>query len=79
MSIYVGNVSFKATEADIKQLFSDYGHVKLTKMIHDRETDRFKGFCFLEMSADSEEAEAINALNGKEFMGRQLNVSKARS
>jgi RNA recognition motif-containing protein len=48
-------------------------------MIHDRETDRFKGFCFVEMSADSEEAEAINALNGKEFMGRQLNVSKARS
>ncbi len=78
MSIYVGNLSFDATEADLNDVFSEYGTVKRVQLPTDRETGRMRGFGFVEMSSDAEEAAAIEALDGAEWMGRDLKVNKAR-
>jgi len=78
MSIYVGNLSFDATQEDINQVFAEYGTVKSVKVPTDRETGRVRGFAFVEMSGDSEEEAAISALDGAEWMGRTLKVNKAR-
>jgi len=78
MSIYVGNLSFDATQEDINQVFAEYGTVKSVKVPTDRETGRVRGFAFVEMSADAEEEAAIGALDGAEWMGRTLKVNKAR-
>lgn len=75
--IYVGNLSFQATEDDVRDLFSQYGAVSSVAMITDRETGRFRGFCFVEMD-DSSANEAISALDGKEVDGRALRVNEAR-
>lgn len=78
MSIYVGNLSFDATQDDINQVFVEYGTVKSVKVPTDRETGRVRGFAFVEMSSDTEEEAAIEALDGAEWMGRTLKVNKAR-
>jgi len=78
MSIYVGNLSFDATQEDINQVFAEYGSVKSVKVPTDRETGRVRGFAFVEMGADTEEQAAIDALDGAEWMGRTLKVNKAR-
>jgi len=78
MSIYVGNLSFDATQEDLNQVFSEYGSVKSVKVPTDRETGRVRGFAFVEMGAESEEQAAIEALDGAEWMGRTLKVNKAR-
>ncbi|MEL6775631.1 MAG: RNA-binding protein [Cyanobacteria bacterium J06597_16] len=78
MSIYVGNLSFDATQEDINQVFAEYGSVKSVKVPTDRETGRVRGFAFVEMGAESEEQAAIEALDGAEWMGRTLKVNKAR-
>ncbi|MEO0771190.1 MAG: RNA-binding protein [Cyanobacteria bacterium J06649_4] len=78
MSIYVGNLSFDATQDDINQVFVEYGSVKSVKVPTDRETCRVRGFAFVEMSSDAEEEAAIAALDGAEWMGRTLKVNKAR-
>ena len=78
MSIYVGNLSFDATQEDINQVFVEYGTVKSVKVPTDRETGRVRGFAFVEMSSDTEEEAAIAALDGAEWMGRTLKVNKAR-
>ncbi len=78
MSIYVGNLSFDATEDDINQIFAEYGSVKSVKLPTDRETGRVRGFAFVEMGGESEEQAAITALDGAEWMGRTLKVNKAR-
>lgn len=78
MSIYVGNLSFDATQDDINQVFVEYGTVKSVKVPTDRETGRVRGFAFVEMSSDAEEEAAIEALDGAEWMGRTLKVNKAR-
>ncbi|MEL6158683.1 MAG: RNA-binding protein [Cyanobacteria bacterium J06554_11] len=78
MSIYVGNLSFDATQEDINQVFVEYGTVKSVKVPTDRETGRVRGFAFVEMSSDEEEEAAIAALDGAEWMGRTLKVNKAR-
>ena len=78
MSIYVGNLSFDATQEDINQVFAEYGTVKSVKVPTDRETGRVRGFAFVEMSAETEEQAAIDALDGAEWMGRDLKVNKAR-
>jgi RNA recognition motif-containing protein len=78
MSIYVGNLSFDATQDDINQIFAEYGSVKSVKLPTDRETGRVRGFAFVEMGGDSEEQAAIDALDGAEWMGRTLKVNKAR-
>lgn len=78
MSIYVGNLPYAATEQDIIEVFAEYGTVKRVTLPTDRETGRVRGFGFVEMEAEEEEASAIEALDGAEWMGRELKVNKAR-
>ncbi|PZD70489.1 hypothetical protein C1752_12060 [Acaryochloris thomasi RCC1774] len=78
MSIYVGNLSYDVTDADLSGAFAEYGTVKSVKLPTDRETGRPRGFGFVEMSKDAEEEAAIEALDGAEWMGRDLKVNKAR-
>ncbi|MBW4463044.1 MAG: RNA-binding protein [Nodosilinea sp. WJT8-NPBG4] len=78
MSIYVGNLSYDATSEDLTSVFAEYGSVKRVQLPTDRETGRMRGFAFVEMSADSEENAAIEALDGAEWMGRDLKVNKAK-
>lgn len=78
MSIYIGNLSFDATEEDLNEVFAEYGTVKRVQLPVDRETGRKRGFGFVEMSSDAEEAAAIEALDGAEWMGRDIRVNKAR-
>ncbi len=75
--IYVGNLSFAATEDQVRDLFSEFGDIQSLAMINDRDTGRFRGFAFVEME-DSAANAAIKALNGKEVDGRELNVNEAR-
>ena len=78
MTIYVGNLSYRASEADLKEIFADYGEVKRVVLPTDRETGRLRGFAFVEMSEDAQEDAAITELDGAEWMGRQLRVNKAK-
>ncbi len=78
MSIYVGNLSYQVTEEDLHEVFKDYGTVKRVTVPIDREKNRMRGFAFVEMSSDEQEQSAITALDGAEWMGRQLKVNKAR-
>ena len=75
--IYVGNLSYGATEEQVRDLFSEYGRVQSVSMINDRDTGRFRGFAFVEME-DSAANSAINALDGQELDGRTLKVNEAR-
>ena len=77
-NIYVGNISYSATEDTIKELYEQYGKVNSVKIIIDRYTQRSKGFGFVEMEDENEATEAINAINGLEFSGRNLKVNEAR-
>ena len=78
MSVYIGNLSYDATEDDIKTVFADYGSVKRVQVPADRDTGRPRGFAFVEMDTEEEETAAIEALDGAEWMGRNLKVNKAR-
>jgi RNA recognition motif-containing protein len=78
MSIYIGNLSYEVTEADLNSVFAEYGSVKRVQLPTDRETGRKRGFGFVEMGSDAEENAAIEALDGAEWMGRDLKVNKAK-
>lgn len=78
MAIYVGNLSYKVTQEDLSEIFAEYGSVKRVQLLMDRETGRSRGFGFVEMETDAEEDAAIEALNGAEWMGRDMKVNKAR-
>jgi RNA recognition motif-containing protein len=78
MSIYVGNLSYEVTEEDLNQVFAEYGTVNRVQLPTDRETGRLRGFAFVEMGSEAEEAAAIEALDGAEWMGRDLKVNKAK-
>lgn len=78
MSIYVGNLSYDVTEADMTAVFAEYGSVKRVQLPTDRETGRMRGFGFIEMGTDAEEQSAIDALDGAEWMGRDIKVNKAK-
>ncbi len=75
--IYVGNISFSTTESGLSNLFSQYGEVESVNVVMDRVTGRSKGFAFVEMTDEAAAQSAIQALDGKEFEGRQLRVSEA--
>jgi RNA recognition motif-containing protein len=76
-SIYVGNLPFGTTEAEVRGLFKDYGTVEAVRMIADRDTGRLKGFGFVELeSADANKA--IRELDGRDFGGRSLKINEAR-
>lgn len=77
-SIYVGNLSFKATEEDLRTVFSEYGKVTRVTLPTDRETGQRRGFAFVEMATEAEANEAIADLDGAEWMGREMRVNKAR-
>lgn len=77
MNIYVANVSFRAREEDLKEVFARYGEVSSVKILKDRETNRSRGFGFVEMPNDDEARTAIEAVNGQEFQQRNLVVKEA--
>jgi cold-inducible RNA-binding protein len=76
--LYIGNVSFKASEADLEDLFAQHGTVTSVKIITDRETGRSRGFAFVEMGSDEESQACVDKLNDTEVQGRNLRVSEAR-
>jgi cold-inducible RNA-binding protein len=76
--LYVGNLAYDVTNADLEKLFEPFGTVQSAQVIMDRDTGRSKGFGFVEMGSDQEAQAAIAGLNGKESGGRTLNVNEAR-
>ena len=76
-NLFVGNMSFQTTEADLRTLFEPFGQVSRVHIGKDRETGRSRGFAFVEMANDDEAGKAMTALNGKEFGGRALKVNEA--
>ncbi|WAC19080.1 RNA-binding protein [Luteolibacter sp. SL250] len=75
MDIYVGNLPYTATEADIRELFSEFGEIQTAKIITDRETGGSKGFGFVTLADQSRVSDAVQALNGHNFHGRPLKVN----
>jgi RNA recognition motif-containing protein len=78
MSIYVGNLSYDVSEADLSSVFAEYGAVKRVHLPTDRDTGRVRGFAFVEMDSATQEDAAISTLDGAEWMGRTLKVNKAK-
>jgi RNA recognition motif-containing protein len=78
VNIFVGNLSFTATEQELRQLFETYGTVDKINIITDRETGRPRGFGFVEMADSSAARAAINGLNGTDLAGRTLNINEAK-
>jgi len=78
MNIYVGNLSFRTDDEELREVFAEFGEVTSAKVIIDRETDRSRGFGFVEMANDDEGKAAIEALDGAEVGGRNLRVNEAR-
>ena len=78
MNIYVGNLPFDTTEADLRSLFADFGPVTSAAVITDRDTGRSRGFGFVELGDGELADKAISQLNGKDLNGRQLTVNEAR-
>ncbi len=76
--IYVGNLGYSVSNDALSEKFSQFGTVSSARVVLDRDTNRSKGFGFVEMSSSSEAADAIQGLNGTEFEGRQMNVSEAK-
>ncbi|AVQ70389.1 hypothetical protein MTo_02440 [Microcystis aeruginosa NIES-1211] len=78
MSIYVGNLPFEVNQEDVVEVFTEYGKIKRVHLPIDRETKKKRGFAFVEMETPAQESAAIAALNGAEWMGRELKVNQAR-
>ncbi len=78
MSIYVGNLSYEVTEENLNEVFAEYGSVKRVHVPTDKETGRPRGFAFVELSTKAEESNAIETLDGAEWMGRTMKVDEAR-
>ena len=77
-NLFVGNMSFQTTDADLRALFEPFGQITRVHIAMDRETGRARGFAFVEMANDEEAAKAIAGLDGKEVGGRNLKVNEAR-
>lgn len=78
VNIYVGNLPYSTTDAELESLFSGHGTVTSARVIIDRETGRSRGFGFVEMASDEEGRAAIAAMNGNDSMGRALTVNEAK-
>ncbi|MFO7287157.1 MAG: RNA-binding protein [Gammaproteobacteria bacterium] len=78
MNIYVGNLSYAMSEAELRDAFAAYGEVSSVKILVDRETGRSRGFGFVEMPNRQEAERAVAQLNGKDVGGRALRVNEAR-
>lgn len=78
MNIYVANIPFKSSDAELKELFEQYGEVDSARIVFDKLTNRSRGFGFVEMNDTASAQEAINSLNGYSFQGKDLIVNEAR-
>ncbi|MDD3034067.1 MAG: RNA-binding protein [Bacteroidales bacterium] len=78
MNIFISNLSYGVKDADLNQLFSEYGEISSAKVIMDRETGRSRGFGFVEMPDEAAGEKAINELNGCEYDGKVINVNVAK-
>jgi len=78
LKLYVGNLSYNTTEAQLRDLFTPFGEPESTTLITDRDSGRSKGFGFVEFADSSQANAAMSAMNGKEIDGRALTVSQAR-
>ena len=78
MKIYVGDLSFDTTSDDFRELFEGFGEVESAEIVMDRYSGQSRGFGFVEMQNQNEAEQAIQELNGKEVMGRELKVNEAR-
>ncbi len=78
MSIFVGNLSYEISQEDLVDVFKEYGQVQRVHIPVDRETQRKRGFAFVEMESKAQETTAIEALDGAEWMGRSIKVNEAR-
>lgn len=76
--LYVGNLGYDVSDSDLQQLFSAHGTIVSAQVIMDRDTNRSKGFGFVEMSSDGEAQAAVAALDGKDHSGRALKVNEAK-
>jgi RNA recognition motif-containing protein len=77
--LYVGNLPESATEQDLLDKFAAYGTVKSVKLITDRDTDRIRGFGFIEMASEAEAHAAIDSLNGTDYDGQPMKVNEAKT
>ena len=77
-NIYVGNLTFATTSADLQSLFGEHGEVTKAQVVTDRDTGRSRGFGFVEMASSEQAQKAISSLNGKDVDGRQLTVNPAK-
>jgi len=78
MNIYVGNLSYDATEENLRQAFAAFGQVSSATIVKDKYSGRPRGFGFVEMPDQAEAQAAIKSLNGKELLGKQMSVNEAR-
>jgi RNA recognition motif-containing protein len=78
MNIYVANIAFKASDSELKELFEEFGEVSSAKIIMDKETQRSRGFGFVEMPDESAARQAMTKLNGFNFLGKEITVNEAR-
>jgi RNA recognition motif-containing protein len=78
VNIYVGNLSYQATDEDLRKAFEAFGQVTSARVIRDKETGRARGFGFVEMASDEEGKKAIEGMNNKEIVGRPVRVNEAR-
>jgi RNA recognition motif-containing protein len=78
MNIYVGNLSYEATDGSIREAFESFGQVTSARVIKDKYSGQSRGFGFVEMPVQSQAQTAIKSLNGKELLGKEMNVNEAR-
>lgn len=78
MNLYISNLSYNITDADLKELFAEYGEIVSAKVIMDRETGRSRGFGFVELSDDELAKKAIEELNQASYDGKVINITEAR-
>jgi RNA recognition motif-containing protein len=79
MNIYVGNLSYDATDVTIREAFESFGEVTSARVIKDKYSGQSRGFGFVEMPAQSQAETAIKSLNGKELLGKTISVNEARA
>ena len=78
MNIYVSNLSFNASDDDLKKVFAEFGEILSAKVVKDKFTEKSRGFGFVEMPNDAEAQKAIQGLNGREVEGRAISVIEAK-
>ncbi|MDO5570749.1 MAG: RNA-binding protein [Bacteroidales bacterium] len=78
MNLFIGNLSWAISDADLRDLFAEYGEIKSAKVIKDRETGKSRGFAFVELADENEAKRAISELNGASYDSKVISVTEAR-